>query len=124
MLASSVRDVNPIWDEVSESSTPTPQSPQDQHTQSIFNLVDSPKKESRFEFSFNWFDQLNINGSCTENTWRQLTEKLKSPLKRGLAIGTGIAIGVGASVYGFVQIDKLLNPAHRSTPIDVPAQKK
>jgi hypothetical protein len=124
MLASSVRNVNPILDEVSESSTPTPQSPPDQRTQPSPNPVDSPKKESRFEFSFNWFDQLNINGSCTESAWKQLAEKLKSPLKRGLAIGTGIAIGVGATVYGFVQIDKALNPAHRSTPIDAPAQKK
>jgi hypothetical protein len=124
MLASSVRNVNPILHEVSESRTPIPQTPTDQSTQLIPNPVNSPKKEPRLEFSLNWFDQWNINWSCTESTWKLLAEKLKSPLTRGFAIGTGIAIGVGATVYGFVQIDKALNPAPRSTPTEAPAPKR
>jgi hypothetical protein len=81
-------------------------------------------KEPQLEVTLNWFNRWHFNWSCTEATWKQFSEKLKSPLTKGVAIGTGIAIGVGATVYGFVQIDKALNPAHRSTPIEAPAPKR
>jgi hypothetical protein len=90
----------------------------------IGHRYDIPKKESRLEISIQWFDQWNFQWSCTETTWKKLSLKLASPLQRGLAIGTGVAIGVGASVYGFVQIDKALNPAARSTQIEAPTPKR
>jgi hypothetical protein len=82
------------------------------------------KEELRLEISVKWFDQWNLNWSCSETTWKQVVEKLNRPIVKGVAIGTGIAIGVGVSVYGFVQIDKALNPEPRSTPIEAPAPKR
>jgi hypothetical protein len=82
------------------------------------------KEDSRLEVSVKWFDQWHLQWSCTETTWKQISEKLKSPLVRGMSIATGITIGVGATFYGFVQIDKALNPALRSTLIEAPAPKR
>lgn len=124
MLASSVRNVNPILPEVSESRTSIPQAPTSQPTQSNPDSLSSPKKEPRFEISLNWFDQWNFSWSCTEAAWKQFSEKLQSPLTKGLAVGTGIVIGVGVSVYVYVQVNKALNPAERSPLIEAPAPKK
>jgi hypothetical protein len=82
------------------------------------------KEELRLEVSVKWFDQWDFNWSCSETTWKQVAEKLNRPIVKGVAIGTGIAIGVGVSVYGFVQIDKALNPALRSNQIEAPAPKR
>jgi hypothetical protein len=82
------------------------------------------EEELRLEVSVKWFDQWDFNWSCSEATWKQVAEKLNRPMVKGVAIGTGIAIGIGASVYGFVQIDKVLNSAARSTPIEAPAPKR
>jgi ABC-type nitrate/sulfonate/bicarbonate transport system permease component len=82
------------------------------------------KKELRLEISVKWFDQWKLYWSCSETTWKRVTEKLNGPIVKGVAIGAGIAIGVGATVYGSVQMDKALNPALRSTSIEAPAPKR
>ncbi len=76
------------------------------------------KKEPRLEFSVNWFDKWNINWSCDESTWKQVSEKLKS-----VAIGTSLAIGASGTVYSFQKIDRFLHPPVRPETIEAPVSK-
>jgi hypothetical protein len=88
------------------------------------NKIMGKEEEPRLEISVKWFDQWKFDWECTETTWKQVAEKLNGPIVKGVALGTGIAIGIGVSVYGFVQIDKALNPALRSTPIEALPPKR
>jgi hypothetical protein len=83
----------------------------------------SESPESRLEFSLNWFDQWTFNWSCCESTWQQYAGKLKSPLSKGIAIGTGIAIGVSSYAYAFEQRNKPSNPGYQPSAIETQHQK-
>jgi hypothetical protein len=114
MLTSAANKVNPTQQKVGESMATTSQLPSGQ--------IDP--KEPQLEVSLNWFDKWHFKWSCRESTWNHLSERLTSPLNKGITIGTGIVIGVGATVHISVQIINHLNLMPRPTSIEAPAPKK
>jgi hypothetical protein len=81
-------------------------------------------QEPKLEISLNWFNKWHLNWSCDESTWKQLSAKLTSPLSKGIAIVTGVVIGIGATAYVSVQTMNYLNSGPQSNQIDAPAQKR
>jgi hypothetical protein len=80
------------------------------------------KNQPRLEFSINWFDKWNIDWSCNEDTWKQVSEKFKSPMIKFIAIGTGLAIGASGTVYCLQKIDQALHPSPQSIEAPVPKE--
>jgi hypothetical protein len=82
------------------------------------------KKERQLEISLSWFDKWRFDCSCSESAWNQWSEKLTSPLKKGVALGTGVVIGVGAAIYTSAQVVNHFNLMPQPTPIEAPIPKK
>jgi hypothetical protein len=76
------------------------------------------RKAPKLEIKINWFDQWKLHWSCDQTSWNSFAHKLKSPLAKAIAIGTGIAIGVGAVGYSTVNQNQLqeMSPANASAP--------
>jgi hypothetical protein len=78
------------------------------------------EKESQLEISLNWFDKWRFNWSCSESAWKKYSEKLASPLNKGVAIGIGVVIGLGVAAYTSAQVIHHI----QMTPIEAPASTK
>jgi hypothetical protein len=115
MLTNSAGNVNPAFHEVSESTPLTSQSP----GQITGSVVDSNEREPQLEISLNWFNHWRLNWSCSETSWKHLTTKLKSPVSKGIATWTGIAIGVCTTAYCYSQVSEFLGGDSRPAPIEV-----
>jgi hypothetical protein len=117
MFASSDSDsnLNPVFCEVSGTTPLTAQYPDRPFTEST---LDSHEREPQLEISLNWFNRWKINWSCSETSWKHLTTKLKSPVSKGIATWTGIAIGVSTTAYCYSQISEVLDVNSRPDPIE------
>jgi hypothetical protein len=56
-------------------------------------------------FSVNWFDKWHFSWCCSESSWKTFSAKLRSPMRKGLSIGTSLAIGVSSTVYVIEKYD-------------------
>jgi hypothetical protein len=116
MLTNSASNVNPVFHEVSEYD---PLAPQTSDRCSKKSVLDSNEREPQLEISLNWFNHWRLNWSCSETSWKHLTTKLKSPVSKGIATWTGIAIGVCTTAYCYSQVSEFLGGDSRPAPIEV-----